>query len=83
MLSLADIQQQEGGGTRPLRSGITGSDLDRSDIPLVQQDVRDALSYSKTYAMRSIRRRDTGESYREMLTRMAQESGCRTRPRPR
>jgi transposase len=38
----------------------------------------DASTMAADAAMRSIRRRDTGESYRQMLTRMAQESGVPT-----
>ena len=38
----------------------------------------DASTMEANAAMRSIRRRDTGESYREMLTRMAEESGVAT-----
>jgi transposase len=38
----------------------------------------DASTMEANAAMRSIRRRDTGESYREMLGRMAQESGVPT-----
>jgi transposase len=38
----------------------------------------DASTMEANAAMRSIRRRDTGESYREMLRRMAEESGIAT-----
>jgi transposase len=38
----------------------------------------DASTMEANAAMRSIRRRDTGESYRAMLTRMAEESGVAT-----
>ena len=38
----------------------------------------DASTMEANAAMRSIRRRDTGESYREMLRRMAKESGIET-----
>ena len=38
----------------------------------------DASTMEANAAMRSIRRRDTGESYREMLRRMATESGIET-----
>ena len=38
----------------------------------------DASTMEANAAMRSIRRRDTGESYRQMLKRMAQESGVAT-----
>jgi transposase len=38
----------------------------------------DASTMEANAAMRSIRRRDTGESYREMLRRMAKESGIAT-----
>jgi transposase len=38
----------------------------------------DASTMEANAAMRSIRRRDTGESYREMLTRMAKASGIAT-----
>jgi transposase len=38
----------------------------------------DASTMEANAAMRSIRRRDTGESYREMLSRMAEESGVAT-----
>jgi transposase len=38
----------------------------------------DASTMEANAAMRSIRRRDTGESYRAMLARMAQESGVAT-----
>jgi transposase len=38
----------------------------------------DASTMEANAAMRSIRRRDTGETYREMLTRMAQASGIAT-----
>jgi transposase len=38
----------------------------------------DASTMEANAAMRTIRRRDSGESYREMLTRMAQESGVPT-----
>lgn len=38
----------------------------------------DASTMEANAAMRSIRRRDTGESYREMLRRMAMESGIET-----
>jgi transposase len=38
----------------------------------------DASTMEANAAMRSIRRRDTGETYREMLARMAQESGVAT-----
>jgi transposase len=38
----------------------------------------DASTREANAAMRSIRRRDTGASYREMLARMAQESGVPT-----
>ena len=38
----------------------------------------DASTMAANAAMRGIRRRDTGETYREMLTRMAQESGVPT-----
>jgi transposase len=40
----------------------------------------DASTMAANAAMRSIRRRDSGESYREMLTRMAAESGVATPP---
>jgi transposase len=38
----------------------------------------DGSTMEANAAMRSIRRRDTGESYREMLRRMAEESGVET-----
>ena len=38
----------------------------------------DGSTMEANAAMRSIRRRDTGESYREMLRRMAEESGIET-----
>jgi transposase len=38
----------------------------------------DGSTMAANAAMRSIRRRDTGESYREMLRRMAEESGVET-----
>lgn len=38
----------------------------------------DASTMEANAAMRSIRRRDTGESYRELLARMAEESGIET-----
>ena len=38
----------------------------------------DASTMEANAAMRAIRRRDSGESYREMLTRMAEESGVAT-----
>lgn len=38
----------------------------------------DASTMEANAAMRAIRRRDTGEGYREMLTRMAEESGIAT-----
>ena len=38
----------------------------------------DASTMEANAAMRSIRRRDTGETYREMLTRMAEASGVAT-----
>jgi len=38
----------------------------------------DASTMEANAAMRSIRRRDTGESYREMLRRMAEDSGIET-----
>jgi transposase len=38
----------------------------------------DASTMEANAAMRSIRRRDTGETYREMLARMAKESGIAT-----
>jgi transposase len=38
----------------------------------------DASTMAANAAMRPIRRRDTGETYREMLTRMAEESGIAT-----
>jgi transposase len=38
----------------------------------------DASTMEANAAMRSIRRRDTGETYREMLTRMAEASGIST-----
>jgi transposase len=38
----------------------------------------DASTLEANAALRSIRRRDTGETYREMLTRMAQASGIAT-----
>jgi transposase len=38
----------------------------------------DASTMEANAAMRAIRRRDTGETYREMLTRMAQASGIAT-----
>ena len=41
-------------------------------------DPWDASTMEANAAMRSIRRRDSGESYREMLARMAQESGVPT-----
>ncbi len=38
----------------------------------------DASTMEANAALRAIVRRDTGEGYREMLTRMAQESGIET-----
>jgi transposase len=40
----------------------------------------DASTMAANAAMASIRRRDTGERYREMLRRMARESGIETPP---
>src|SRR5207245_7060475 len=40
----------------------------------------DATTLEANAAMRSIVRRDTGESYQEFLTRLAAESGIKTRP---